>query len=93
MGLGSATGAVSRVSRVSRPEQKRRRVTWGRRCASVEVPVVLHNNWNDLSQYSDGLLDYEGRTLYSTWNISYQLIQGQDPSAAELLRLMAYFGN
>jgi hypothetical protein len=40
---------VSRVSRtraevepgLSRPEQKRRRVTWGRRCARVEVPVVL----------------------------------------------------
>jgi hypothetical protein len=54
MGLGSATGAVSRVSRVSRTgaevepglsraEQKRRRVTWGKRCASVEVPVVLRN--------------------------------------------------
>jgi hypothetical protein len=42
-------GAVSRVSRtgaevepgLSRPEQKRRRVTWGKRYASVEVPVVL----------------------------------------------------
>jgi hypothetical protein len=40
---------VSRVSRtgaevepgLSRAEQKRRRVTWGKRCASVEVPVVL----------------------------------------------------
>ena len=26
---------------LSRPEGKRRRVTWGKRCASVEVPVVL----------------------------------------------------
>jgi hypothetical protein len=52
MGLGSATGAVSRVSRVSRTgaevapglsraEQKRRWVTWGKRWASVEVPVML----------------------------------------------------
>ena len=50
MGLGSAT-AVSKVSRVSRTgaevepglswsEQKRRGVTWGKRWASVEIPVV-----------------------------------------------------
>jgi hypothetical protein len=26
---------------LSRAEQKRRRVTWGKRCARVEVPVVL----------------------------------------------------
>ena len=55
--------------------------------------LQLYNNWDDLSQYSDGLLDYDGRTLYSTWNVSYQQIQRQDPSAAELLRLMAYLGN
>jgi tetratricopeptide (TPR) repeat protein len=54
---------------------------------------LYDNNWDDLSQYSDGLLDYDGRTLYSTWNVSYQQIQRQDPSAAELLRLMAYLGN
>ena len=51
------------------------------------------NSWDDLDQYSDGLLDYDGRTLYSTWNVSYQQIQCRDPSAAELLRLMAYLGN
>ena len=59
MGLGSATvrsAGVRWVSRtgagvepgLSRPEQKRRRVTWGKRCASVEVPVVLqikHLGW------------------------------------------------
>jgi hypothetical protein len=41
---------VNRVSRtrarpepgLSRAERKRRRVTWGRRCASVEIPVVKH---------------------------------------------------
>jgi len=54
---------------------------------------LYDNNWDGLSQYSDGLLDYDGRTLYSTWNISYQQIQRQDPSAAELLRLIAYLGN
>jgi tetratricopeptide (TPR) repeat protein len=54
---------------------------------------LYHNSWDDLDQYSEGLLDYDGRTLYSTWNISYQQIQGRDPSAAKLLRLMAYLGN
>ena len=54
---------------------------------------LYHNNWDDLSQYDDGLLDYDGRTLYSTWNISYQQIRDRDPLAAELLRLMAYLSN
>ena len=54
---------------------------------------LYHNSWNDLSQYNNGLLDYDGRTLYSTWNISYQQIRDRDPSAAELIRLMAYFDN
>ena len=54
---------------------------------------LYNNNWNDLRQYSDGLWDYDGRRLYSTWNISYEQIQRQDPSAAELLRLIAYLDN
>ena len=56
MGLGSARG-VSRVSRVSRtgaevepglswPDQKRRRVTWGNRCASVEIPGGITEETN-----------------------------------------------
>jgi tetratricopeptide (TPR) repeat protein len=54
---------------------------------------LYDSSWDDLGQYSDGLLDYDGRTLYSTWNVSYQQIQRRDPSAAELLRLTAYLGN
>jgi tetratricopeptide (TPR) repeat protein len=54
---------------------------------------LYHNSWDNLGQYSTGLLDYDGRTLFSTWNISYQQIKDRDPSAAELLRLMAYLGN
>src|SRR5947209_20141395 len=30
---------------------------------------LYHNSWDDLGRYSQGLLDYDGRTLYSTWNI------------------------
>ena len=51
------------------------------------------DSWRDLDRYSEELLDYEDRTLYSTWNISLTLIQAQDATAAELLRLMAYFDN
>ena len=54
---------------------------------------LYNNSWNDLSQYSSGPVDYEERTLYSTWNVSFEQIQDQDPAAAELLRLMAYLDN
>jgi hypothetical protein len=32
------------------------------------------SSWNDLSQYSRGLRDYKERTLYSTWNVSFQQV-------------------
>jgi tetratricopeptide (TPR) repeat protein len=51
------------------------------------------DSWRSLDRYSEELLDYEDRTLYSTWNISHTQIQAQDAMAAELLRLMAYFNN
>jgi tetratricopeptide (TPR) repeat protein len=54
---------------------------------------LYNGSWNDLGQYSDGLLDYEDRTLYSTWNLSLQQVRSQDPEATELLRLMAYLDN
>jgi hypothetical protein len=54
---------------------------------------LYNGSWNDLGQYSDGLLDYEDRTLYSTWNLSLQQVRNQDPEATELLRLMAYLDN
>ena len=38
-------------------------------------------------------MDYEERTLYSTWNVSFQQILKQDRVAAELLKLMAYLDN
>jgi hypothetical protein len=51
------------------------------------------DKWNDLVQYSRGLLDYQGQTLYSTWNLCLTQIQIQDPAAVKLLRLMAYLDN
>ena len=38
-------------------------------------------------------MDYEERTLYSTWNISFQQVRDQEYVAAELLKLMAYLDN
>jgi hypothetical protein len=38
-------------------------------------------------------MGYEERTLYSTWNVSFEQIRNQDAAAAELLRLMSYLGN
>ena len=32
---------------MSRPEQKRPRVTWGKRCASVEIPTVKQDDPNE----------------------------------------------
>ena len=54
---------------------------------------LYNGSWNDLGRYSDGLLDYQDRTLYSTWNLSLQQVRSQDPEATELLRLMAYLDN
>ncbi len=52
-----------------------------------------YQSWADLQQTSPELLSYEDRTLYSTWNLSYDHIRQQDEAAAELLRLFAYFDN
>ena len=38
-------------------------------------------------------MDYGERTLYSTWNVSFQQVQDQDPAATELLKLIAYLDN
>jgi tetratricopeptide (TPR) repeat protein len=54
---------------------------------------AYEENWHELSDDAEELLDYEGRTLFSTWNLSFMHVQSQDPDAAECLRLLAYFGN
>ena len=46
-----------------------------------------------LQQTSPGLLSYENRALYTTWNLSLKHIQSQNESAGKLLRLWAYFDN
>lgn len=39
------------------------------------------------------LNEYEDRTLYTTWNLSYSRLQTEDPKAADFLKLLAYFDN
>jgi hypothetical protein len=58
-----------------------------------EYLELYDSSWNDLSQYSSGPVDYGERTLYSTWNMSFERVRDQDPTAAELLKLMAYLDN
>src|SRR2546423_2783731 len=50
------------------------------------------DSWDDLHENNTELMEYE-RTLYSTWNLSLERVETQDPQAAELLRLMAYLDN
>lgn len=46
---------------------------------------MYEESWDDLAQNSDELLEYEDRTLYSIWNLSFKQVQAQDPQAAQLL--------
>jgi hypothetical protein len=46
-----------------------------------------------LMETSPELSSYEDRTLYSTWQISFDNIKHQKPLSANLLRLWAYFDN
>jgi tetratricopeptide (TPR) repeat protein len=37
------------------------------------------------------LQEYRDRTLYTTWHLSYTRLENDDPDAAKLLKLLAYF--
>jgi tetratricopeptide (TPR) repeat protein len=54
---------------------------------------TYEQHWQDLSHNADELLEYEDRTLFSTWSLSLTQVRDQDPEAAEFLGLLAYFGN
>ncbi|PQE31108.1 nb-arc and tpr domain protein [Rutstroemia sp. NJR-2017a WRK4] len=54
---------------------------------------MYEESWNDLAENCDESQEYEDRTLYSTWNLSLKQIEAQDPEAAQMLRLIAYFSN
>lgn len=54
---------------------------------------AYQRKWNINPRRQLHLLEYQDRTLYTTWNLSYDRLCKKDPNAAQMLRLMAYFDN
>ncbi|TVY34372.1 Vegetative incompatibility protein HET-E-1, partial [Lachnellula subtilissima] len=54
---------------------------------------LYKESWVRLKETSPELGSYEDRTLYSTWQISFDKIKQRNPYSANLLRLWAYFDN
>jgi len=50
-------------------------------------------SWAKLLKTSPELSSYEDRTLYSTWQLSFDHVKQRNGLSAKLLRLWAYFGN
>src|SRR5947209_3603526 len=48
-------------------------------------------SWLKLQTTSPQLESYEDRSLYTTWQITFDRIQQQNPASASLLKLWAYF--
>ncbi|MCJ1386317.1 hypothetical protein MMC17_009443 [Xylographa soralifera] len=62
------------------------------------VPMALSDylgfyktSWLKLQTTSPQLESYEDRSLYTTWQITFDRIQQQNPASANLLKLWAYF--
>ena len=49
--------------------------------------------WHELNETVEELLEYEDRTLFSTWNLSLIQVRAGNLEAAEILRLLPYFGS
>ena len=49
--------------------------------------------WNIDPHRPAKLHEYSERTLYTTWDLSYARLEAEDSYAAQLLKLLAYFGN
>ncbi|OQU98756.1 Tetratricopeptide repeat-containing protein [Cladophialophora immunda] len=47
--------------------------------------------WNIDSRRPLQLQEYQDRTLCTTWDLSYTRLESEDPDAAKLLKLLAYF--
>ena len=50
-------------------------------------------SWTKLLKASPELSSYEDRTLYSTWQLSFDHVKQRNELSAKLLRLWAYFDN
>ena len=54
---------------------------------------LYESKWNVTGHRARPLREYRDRTLYTTWNISFTRVEQEDPEAAQLLKLLAYFDN
>ena len=54
---------------------------------------LYKESWAKLQESSPGLTSYEDRTLYSTWQLSFDRVKQQNRLSAKLLQLWAYFDN
>lgn len=52
-----------------------------------------NTSWNNLQESLSFLPDYPGRTIITTWKISYDELKRKDDGAAKLLQLWAYLDN
>ncbi|KAN0077370.1 hypothetical protein V8E54_005674 [Elaphomyces granulatus] len=56
------------------------------------LPLALES-WTRLLETSPELSSYEDRTLYSTWQLSFDQVKKRNELSAKLLQLWAYFDN
>jgi tetratricopeptide (TPR) repeat protein len=54
---------------------------------------LYRTSWSKLQKTSPELTSYEDRTLYSTWQVSFDHVKQQNELSVKLLRLWAYFDN
>jgi hypothetical protein len=54
---------------------------------------LCKESWAKLQKTSPKLSSYEDRTLYSTWQISFEHVERRNILSAQLLRLWTYFDN
>jgi tetratricopeptide (TPR) repeat protein len=54
---------------------------------------LYEESWLQLQETSPGLYSYQDRVLYSTWQLSFNQINQQNPLSTKLLQLWAYFDN
>lgn len=52
---------------------------------------AYERRWNINPKRPLRLLEYEDRTLFTTWNVTYAKLKEDDPIAANVLQLLAYF--
>jgi tetratricopeptide (TPR) repeat protein len=62
-------------------------------CSTQEYLNLYDQQWDELQENADELLEYENRTLFTTWNLSLEQVRQQNPAAANLMSFLAYLSN